>query len=71
MGIWNCRFVGGRLSAVFPPISPEGISVTIRKFGSVRLTLDDLVGRGALSRKLADALVQEVLDRKNMRAESL
>ena len=62
----DCRFAGGRLSAVFEPVSCEGISCTIRKFHSVRLTLADLVAGGTLTAELAHVLHQAVLDRKNI-----
>ena len=47
--IWrlDCRFVGCRLSAVFPPVSPNGICVTIRKFISARI--EDLIANNTLS----------------------
>ena len=33
---------GSRVAAVFPPCSINGTTLTIRKFGAKRLTLDDL-----------------------------
>ncbi len=62
----DCRFVGGRLAAVLPPVSREGISVTIRKFARVRLSLEDLVARRTLTAGMASALRKAVLDRENI-----
>ncbi len=47
---------GSRVNAVIAPISLTGPCLTIRKFPSRRLTIDDLVRRGALS-----AVVKEFL----------
>ena len=64
--IWrlDCRFAGCRLSAVFPPVSPNGICVTIRKFISARI--EDLVANNTLSASLAAVLRDEVLERQNI-----
>src|SRR5919197_1095628 len=40
-----------RVNAVLPPLSLSGPIVTIRKFSKRRLTLDDLVQLGTLSRE--------------------
>jgi pilus assembly protein CpaF len=42
---------GSRVNAVLPPLSLSGPIVTIRKFSRRRLTLDDLVQLGTLSRE--------------------
>ena len=60
----DCRFVGCRLSAVFPPVSPNGICVTIRKFISARI--EDLVANNTLSVSLAAVLRDEILERQNI-----
>src|ERR687887_600741 len=42
---------GSRVNAMLPPLSLSGPIVTIRKFSRRRLTLDDLVQLGTLSRE--------------------
>src|SRR5207302_4518177 len=47
---------GSRLNAVIPPVSLNGPSVTIRKFGRRLLNADQLVSLGALTREAAEFL---------------
>jgi pilus assembly protein CpaF len=47
---------GSRVNAVIPPLSLSGPLVTIRKFGTHRLDLDDLVRMGTLTRETVDFL---------------
>jgi pilus assembly protein CpaF len=47
---------GSRVNAVIPPLSLTGPLVTIRKFGTHRLDLDDLVRVGTLTRETVDFL---------------
>jgi pilus assembly protein CpaF len=47
---------GSRVNAVIPPLSLSGPLVTIRKFSKRRLTLDDLVQLGTISRDVVEFL---------------
>ena len=42
---------GSRVNAVIPPLSLSGPLITIRKFSRKRLTLDDMIKMGTLSRR--------------------
>jgi len=57
---------GSRVAAVIPPCSVNGITLTIRKFNSRRLTVADLVEIGTLPASLAEALEGQILERKNI-----
>jgi pilus assembly protein CpaF len=45
---------GSRVNIVVPPITPRSPTLTIRKFRSDKMTMDDLVGVGSLTTELAD-----------------
>ena len=47
---------GSRIHVVLPPIAPHGPLVSIRRFPSVRFTLDDLVGEGMVTAAEAGTL---------------
>lgn len=47
---------GSRVSVVVPPLALDGTTLTIRKFAKERLTVDKLIGLGALSRECAQLL---------------
>lgn len=57
---------GSRLNVVLPPLSVDGPAVTIRKFTSSGLGIDDLVARGTLSMPAADFLEDAVASRMNV-----
>jgi pilus assembly protein CpaF len=57
---------GSRVAAAFPPCSPYGPCLTIRKFRPHWFSLDQLVEAGALQPSIADLLRQAVLDRKTI-----
>jgi pilus assembly protein CpaF len=57
---------GSRVHAVIPPAATKGTYLTIRKFSRQRLTLDDLVEFGSLSRAAREFLEISVLLHKNM-----
>ena len=57
---------GSRVAAVIPPCSLGGITLTIRKFSSRLLEMEDLIRAGALDRALANRLEDYVLSRKNL-----
>jgi pilus assembly protein CpaF len=56
---------GSRVAAMFPPCSVDGPTLTVRKF-TTRYSLDDLVGAGTLTHRLAAALVGAVQERRNV-----
>lgn len=45
---------GSRVNAVIPPVSIDGPTVTIRKFGKDKLTIDQLIGLGTLTPNMAE-----------------
>ncbi|MEC0204127.1 ATPase, T2SS/T4P/T4SS family [Paenibacillus lautus] len=47
---------GSRVNIVLPPIALNGPTMTIRKFPESPMTMDDLVGRGALTEEAAEQL---------------
>lgn len=57
---------GSRLNVVLPPLSVDGPAVTIRKFTSSGLDIDDLVRSGTLSRPAAEFLTAAVASRMNV-----
>ena len=57
---------GSRLNAILPPLAVDGPAVTVRKFTSSGLSIDDLVSSGTLSREAADFLARAVDARMNI-----
>jgi len=57
---------GSRVNAVIPPLTVSGPCLTIRKFPARKMTTDDLVGKGSLTRTVAEFLRAAVLARKNI-----
>ena len=57
---------GSRVNAVIPPLALDGSLVTIRKFSDKKLTDDDLVGFGSLTRPMALFLREAVRARQNI-----
>jgi pilus assembly protein CpaF len=57
---------GSRVAAVIPPCSLDGVVLTIRKFNSRHLDVQDLVRAGTLDQTLANRLEDYVLARKNI-----
>ena len=57
---------GSRVHAVIPPSARTGIYLTIRKFTSEALTLDDLIRFGSLSESAREFLEISIRLRKNM-----
>jgi pilus assembly protein CpaF len=57
---------GSRVAAVIPPCSLAGVTLTIRKFNTRHLEMEDLIGAGTLDRGLANHLEDYVLARKNI-----
>jgi len=57
---------GSRVAAAFPPCSPYGITLTIRKFRPHWFTLDQLVENAAIPRPVADELARAVRERQTI-----
>ena len=57
---------GSRVNAVIEPISLEGSTLTIRRFGTRRLTMDDLVRFGSVSQEVVGLLKAVVESRLNV-----
>jgi len=57
---------GSRVNAIIPPLAVKGPCLTIRKFPAQRLTMDDLVEMGSISKAAAQFLRACVIDRRNI-----
>lgn len=57
---------GSRVNAIIPPLALRGPSVSIRRFGSKPLLMNDLVEKGAVTREIADLLGMCVKARLNI-----
>ena len=57
---------GSRVNAIIPPLAVKGPCLTVRKFPLQRLTMDDLVEMGSVSRAAATFLRASVIDRRNL-----
>jgi len=57
---------GSRVNAIIPPLALDGSDVTIRKFSDKKLTSDDLVKFGSMTKGMADFLREAVRVRKNI-----
>ncbi len=54
---------GSRVNAVIPPLALDGPKLSIRRFGTHRLRIEDLVNSGSLSADMADFLLAAVSSR--------
>ena len=57
---------GSRVNATLPPVTPDGPTLSIRRFGARRLEAEDLIRTGSLSRTMADALEAFVVGRRSI-----
>jgi pilus assembly protein CpaF len=57
---------GSRVNAVIKPLALRGSCITIRKFAKVPLTLDKLVGFGALTPQMGRFITRSVICKKNI-----
>ena len=57
---------GSRLHVVLPPAALNGPIVTIRKFSKNRITMEELIQRGSITREAADFLKEAVREGKNL-----
>lgn len=49
-------FDGSRVAAQIPPVTPDGATMTIRKFSKKKLTMDDLLEFGSVTQEAAEFL---------------
>lgn len=57
---------GSRVNAIIPPLSLTGPTLTIRKFGTERLQINDLIRLSSISEPMAKFIEACVLARKNI-----
>lgn len=57
---------GSRVNAIIPPLALCGSTITIRKFSDTPLTIDNLIGFGSLSEKMAGFLEAGVQGKLNI-----
>lgn len=57
---------GSRVNAVIPPVAIDGPNITIRKFQKGKLTTDQLIQYGSMTRAIADFLRACVISRLNI-----
>jgi pilus assembly protein CpaF len=57
---------GSRVNAVIPPIAIDGPNITIRKFGTEKMTDDDLVGFGTITPQMLKFIEYCVKGKKNI-----
>lgn len=57
---------GSRVNAIIPPLAVNGSSLTIRKFGQVPLTVNNLISLGSMSPEIAELLHACVQARLNI-----
>jgi pilus assembly protein CpaF len=57
---------GSRVNAIIPPLAVSGSSLTIRKFGHVPLTVNNLISLGSMSPEIAELLQACVRARLNI-----
>ena len=57
---------GSRVNATIEPLSLDGPTLTIRRFGKYRMTMDDLIGIGSVTAPIVDLLRAAVEARLNI-----
>jgi pilus assembly protein CpaF len=57
---------GSRVNAIIPPLALRGPCLTIRKFSTKKLAIDDLIGFGSLDDRMARFLTRAVIARRNI-----
>ncbi|MBQ9367716.1 MAG: Flp pilus assembly complex ATPase component TadA [Victivallales bacterium] len=57
---------GSRVNAIIPPLVLQGAALTIRKFSDKKLTTDDLIGYGSMTKEMALFLEAAVKARQNI-----
>jgi pilus assembly protein CpaF len=57
---------GSRVNAIIPPLALDGPALSIRKFSRIPITVEDLIGFGAITADMAEALQGMVQARLNI-----
>ncbi len=57
---------GSRVNAIIPPLAVDGPLVSIRKFGTMRPTMENLISANSLTNEIADLLRAVVASRLNV-----
>lgn len=57
---------GSRVNAIIPPLVLQGAALTIRKFSDKKLTTDDLIKFGSMTKEMALFLEEAVKSRQNI-----
>ncbi len=57
---------GSRVNAIIPPLAVDGPLVSIRKFGTMRPTMENLISANSLTKEIADLLRAVVASRLNV-----
>jgi pilus assembly protein CpaF len=57
---------GSRVNAIIPPVAIDGPCITIRKFSTKKLTIDDLIKFGSVTPQIAEFLKACVVARLNL-----
>ena len=57
---------GSRVNAIIPPLALHGAALTVRKFADKKLTTEDLIAFGSMTREMALFLEEAVKARKNI-----
>ncbi|MGB6836591.1 MAG: CpaF family protein [Dehalococcoidia bacterium] len=57
---------GSRVNVIIPPVAPKSPTITIRKFRADKMTVEDLIATGTLTRELAEFFRACVQVRLNM-----
>jgi pilus assembly protein CpaF len=57
---------GSRVNAIIPPLALDGPALSIRKFSRIPITVEDLIGFGAVTADMAEALQGMVRARLNI-----
>ena len=57
---------GSRVNVIIPPVAPKSPTITIRKFQADKMTIEDLIGVGSMTRELAEFLRASVQVRLNI-----
>lgn len=57
---------GSRFNAVIPPLAVNGPTISIRRFGNRRLSIEDIINSGSLAPAMADFLILAVRGRMNV-----
>lgn len=57
---------GSRVNAIIPPLAIDGASLTIRKFAEKKLTTEDLIRFGSMTKEMALFLEEAVKARQNI-----